>query len=647
MNIDWDNVEWEDNSCSGEEKVESLDAEAESSDHVRIRDDSIKINLDEEVKVGKRKREVLRYNREDREMASELHRDQLMRKLSRAISQSEILNEDELVLSVMSTMPSDLLSQPNHRSISDVRRLGNVIEWFRTEFNIIQNRNVTPEEGRDGSIVAADLLQVLKTRSGSAHQLNQIFVIAARLMLFVVRYTVAVDVPPPVPSAFPKVKSSAMSRKRAAINKATDNDINSPGNLELETDISSYVEDCDELPVLAWCEVLLPLETDETKSEKKCPDPNSRNDSSRLKSSMVIDISNTSDEDEGCNSSSRSPASPGHRDQGMVCVEAVYSGSVNMPKKIQSLRIRQKQVFLAISVDVNGSVYDVTPRYVNGSDLNMFRTKLYDFEWLKTQLSHLSGNSKRSGDNSNGDNDILIAEEKATHAIPATLSGFKGHKYYTLPSLLRADEAINPNTKKICGTFKGEPILHTNCVEKLFSAKEWRRRSRSVIANEEPIRTRSFHRRTEGQISTTKISVPLFGSWQTETASREIIVDGILPLNEFGNIEIIDYNTSLLPIGSLYVQEECAIEAAKRLGLPHAPAVVGFEVKARGISYPIIEGAVVLEEHEKLIREVAITLLGEKLLSRFKRDEQKCAARWALLARGLLGREELRLKYGH
>eukprot|EP01032_Pedospumella_encystans_P024356 gene24356-27551_t len=68
-----------------------------------------------------------------------------------------------------------------------------VIRWIRDTFRSISVKDMTVEEGRDGSD-AADLINfVLKNKAGSRHQLNQVFVAAMLTMHYQVRLVTTVD----------------------------------------------------------------------------------------------------------------------------------------------------------------------------------------------------------------------------------------------------------------------------------------------------------------------------------------------------------------------------------------------------------------------------------------------------------------------
>jgi hypothetical protein len=53
------------------------------------------------------------------------------------------------------------------------------------------------------------------------------------------------------------------------------------------------------------------------------------------------------------------------------------------------------------------------------------------------------------------------------------------------------------------------------------------------------------------------------------------VVDGIIPVNSHGNVEVWDFNEALVPLGGRLVPHRAALRVAESLGLPAAPALVG------------------------------------------------------------------------
>ncbi|CAM9569893.1 unnamed protein product, partial [Ectocarpus fasciculatus] len=323
-----------------------------------------------------------------------------------------------------------------------------------------------------------------------------------------------------------------------------------------------------------------------------------------------------------------------------------------------------KSVGCVLAIDSWGTMVDVTPRYLScGDQLLQCRSQRYNYKWLKLYIKEINS-SIRSYSSSDierrdlffqGDSDLSVLESTAERVMPSTLAGFKNHRYFALEQQLRVDEAVNPIMRSVVGVFKGVPVFPRNSVEQLLSTKEWKRVGKRVVTGARPVKIRGHSDIDQGgnksqDVSTKRIAVNLYGSWQTESIVRDVVQDGILPTNDHGNIEVLNYNASLIPVGSRYVEEDFAEAAAKKLEIPFAKALVGFENKRGRVgvaSFPIFDGVVVLEEHADLVTEVAISMLGNKLVQKTKSIEAKIVMRWQNIVNGVLLRHRIKETYGH
>ena len=124
------------------------------------------------------------------------------------------------------------------------------------------------------------------------------------------------------------------------------------------------------------------------------------------------------------------------------------------------------------------------------------------------------------------------------------------------------------------------------------------------------------------------------------------MVDGVLPVNKHGNIEVWEGNPAFVPVGASYLATSTALKSAQSLGLPCAPAVVGFE--RRGMyTVPIVEGAVVLAQHADVVRDAAFFVAAVREETQYMKHSKEVVGRWERLAYGMLSRQRLREKYGH
>jgi hypothetical protein len=131
-------------------------------------------------------------------------------------------------------------------------------------------------------------------------------------------------------------------------------------------------------------------------------------------------------------------------------------------------------------------------------------------------------------------------------AIPKTLSEFKNHSVYILSSQVGSTSCIIPARKKnYVAIFNGQFVYKRSDLSSLKSASSWMAAGRRVIDGE-----CAFSERKKRVQSGEEVTVKLFGEWQTEKISRPNIIDGILPSNEHGSIEIRGGNEHLVPDGN-------------------------------------------------------------------------------------------------
>lgn len=98
--------------------------------------------------------------------------------------------------------------------------------------------------------------------------------------------------------------------------------------------------------------------------------------------------------------------------------------------------------------------------------------------------------------------------------------------------------------------------------------------------------------------------IEVYGIWQTQPWAPPAAKNGIVPRNEYGNVEVPPL-TNILPAGTVHVDLPRAAAAAKQLEVDAAPALVGFEVGRQGKMAAQFRGVVVCVEHEAAVRSAA------------------------------------------
>eukprot|EP00095_Tigriopus_kingsejongensis_P012085 maker-scaffold60_size442463-snap-gene-3.29 protein:Tk12085 transcript:maker-scaffold60_size442463-snap-gene-3.29-mRNA-1 annotation:"dna repair protein complementing xp-c cells-like protein" len=125
----------------------------------------------------------------------------------------------------------------------------------------------------------------------------------------------------------------------------------------------------------------------------------------------------------------------------------------------------------------------------------------------------------------------------------------------------------------------------------------------------------------------------LFGKWQTEVYMPPPAVDGKVPRNEYGNVEL--FQPWMLPKGTVHIPIKGISRLAYKLKIDCAPAMMGWDSTC-GWPKPILEGSIVCEEFQEILMDAWNTDQEEKA----KRDEEKREKRvldnWKKLIKGML-----------
>jgi Rad4 beta-hairpin domain 3/Rad4 beta-hairpin domain 1 len=268
------------------------------------------------------------------------------------------------------------------------------------------------------------------------------------------------------------------------------------------------------------------------------------------------------------------------------------------------------------------------------------------------------------------ENDELVKAAN-NESIPTSKAGFKTHPIYVIPSELGKTEVLHPDAKqRVCGVFKGQLVYRRSDVSTMYTAKKWLYVGQKVRDSEiaKPIKTQTKRKKppTKGfkalrsygvgvtndgdedrQIELGSIPLDddtdkLYGIWQTDPWSPAYVgPNDDIPTNEFKNIEL-----ALLNPGLVHIDQTGLAGVAKKLGIPYAPCLLGFEGHG-GNRTPTVRGIVVHAHNEQLIREAGAEVHSFEV-------EQACSDRrrflllqWKRLMVGLLTKDRLEREYGN
>ncbi|KAG6812304.1 hypothetical protein H0H92_003477 [Tricholoma furcatifolium] len=248
-----------------------------------------------------------------------------------------------------------------------------------------------------------------------------------------------------------------------------------------------------------------------------------------------------------------------------------------------------------------------------------------------------------------------------TEGMPTTISGFKDHPIYILKRHLKQNQIIHPPDTSELGKFRGEAVYPRSALVSLKAAENWMRsEGRMISEGSQPlkmvkIRAGTINRLRELEVRKDELLEAgdsggtigdtmqgLYARSQTEPYQPDPVVNGKVPKNNFGNIDL--YVPSMLPRGAAHVPFKGVAKIAKKLGFDFAEAVTGFEFKKRR-AFPVIEGVVVAQENEPALLEAYWEAEQDAEDKARAKREDRVLKQWTRLIEGLRIRKRLQNQY--
>ncbi|KAH9992061.1 hypothetical protein BJV77DRAFT_1060568 [Russula vinacea] len=317
--------------------------------------------------------------------------------------------------------------------------------------------------------------------------------------------------------------------------------------------------------------------------------------------------------------------------------------------------IADNRMMYVIAVEEDGYMRDVTPRYAKQYSAKVAKAQSGGKgrrEWWSKVVSTVTRPYRLHRDDV--EDDELVVNQ-FTEGMPTTMTGFKDHPFYVLERHLHRDQVISQDAHEL-GKFRGEPVYSRSQVLQLKAAENWMRHGRVVRAGEQPLkyvkqRAATLNRRrelemrseAEGANGGGAVMQGLYSEGQTEAYIPPPVIDGKIPKNNFGNIDL--YTPSMLPAGAAYIPHKGAAKIARQLGFDHAEAVTSFEFR-KGKAYPVISGIVVVAENEDIILEAYLEAAHAAAQKEQEKRQQAVLERWTKLVHGLRIRQRMREQYG-
>ncbi|CAL5869775.1 uncharacterized protein PFLUO_LOCUS4005 [Penicillium psychrofluorescens] len=341
---------------------------------------------------------------------------------------------------------------------------------------------------------------------------------------------------------------------------------------------------------------------------------------------------------------------------------------------------RAKQVICyVVAHSADGTAKDVTTRYlrrrtwpgktkgfrmpVEKIPIPGHRGKYFEYDWFRVTMRGYARNpDKRTAvDDIEDSRDLQRKqpEKKKPAQAGDTLQSLRTSTEFVLERFLRREEALRPGAESVRTFIAGkgarakEELVHRRAdVVKCMSAESWHKEGRQVCAGavplkRVPIRAVTLIRKREvDELERETGKKPLQGLYardQTEYIIPPPIQDGVIPKNNYGNIDC--FVPTMVPHGAAHVPWPGTVRVCKKLGIDYAEAVTGFEFGSK-MAVPVIQGVVVAAENESLLKDAWRVEAAERQKREQLKAEKKILQTWRKFLFGLRIVERVREEYG-
>ncbi|KAI0859500.1 Rad4 transglutaminase-like domain-containing protein [Xylaria cubensis] len=296
------------------------------------------------------------------------------------------------------------------------------------------------------------------------------------------------------------------------------------------------------------------------------------------------------------------------------------------------------------------------------------KIRRYDqFNWFKSIMrGYVRGDKKHpitEVDEMEEFTDLKAAqpEKKEVKEGEETLQYYKTSKEYVLQRHLKREEALLTDAipvkvfrnKVKGGKVEEEDVYLRKDVVAVKSAETWHKQGRAPIDGAQPLKHAPYRAATtnrrreiaEAEAATgQKVLQPLYSFEQTDWIIPDPIKDGIIPKNEYGNIDM--FAEHMCPEGAIHVPYRGAVRVCKRLEIDFAEAVVGFEFGHR-MAVPVIQGVVIAQEHHERLLEELEKDEAERARKEDEKRRKAALSTWRRFLMGLRIADRIRQDYGH
>ncbi|KAH7340573.1 hypothetical protein B0J17DRAFT_715779 [Rhizoctonia solani] len=298
----------------------------------------------------------------------------------------------------------------------------------------------------------------------------------------------------------------------------------------------------------------------------------------------------------------------------------------------QAGKRKTDKLMYVVALEEDGYARDVTARYAKNFGAHQARAR------ARIAAGRKNGKAEWWDSHRDDVEDAELSHQRALEGLPSSIGAFKDHPIYALERHLRRDEAIHPRTE--IAHFRGEPVFPRRNVLSLKPAEGWMRQGKILRQGMQPIkmakaRASTVRKKRELEIRREdegEVMVGMYAEWQTELYKPPPVINGKIPTNDFGNIDL--YVSTMLPEGAVHIPHKGCAKVARKQGISFAEAVTGFEFRKRQAT-PIITGIVIAAENEQAFLEALASHVQSEQLREAAKRRERVLQRWTRLVQGL------------
>ncbi|KAG4301062.1 hypothetical protein PCK1_002761 [Pneumocystis canis] len=330
--------------------------------------------------------------------------------------------------------------------------------------------------------------------------------------------------------------------------------------------------------------------------------------------------------------------------QKWIFVDPMVSYLIGKPSKMDSLVSRSRNsLSYVISLDKSGYIKDVTRRYTKYFNSKVRKQRIESVsggeEWWERVLNFYKLGYVAQSFDLLEDEEFL--ERQTYEKMPQSIKDLKDHPLFIMKRHLKREQIILSEkpysfiTVKKDGKQVKEPVFHRKDIVIVLSASKWYQRGRIIKFGEQPMKIVPKYKESvfENNLNNNikPDTIGLYSESQTELYIPPPIINGKVPRNSYGNLDI--FVPSMIPKGAVYLPFSGISQAAKILCVDYADAVIGFKFKKK-LSLPIIKGIIIAQEFEeavyltfKIMEEEKNEIISQKMkniiLKRWRRFYKK------------------------